>query len=401
MMSIEESCRALEGTDNSDEIREILHRLPYMVRNIFAVADDYVTPQSPKYPLAQKIQREIVAPGMRGLKIVSWNVNSLRAGIVDPEKATCKSKFRPPQPESPMGLLMSEVDPDIICLQETKLSPQHTECFEIPGYHQFWSCSTVKKGYSGVSIWSKMEPIQVTNTLEGLDERVATEGRVITAYYDNFVLVTVYVPNTLRAGNEPLNGWDAVRDPDSREERKATYNYYISSRRNWDQCIMRHLQSLQDTYQAVILCGDLNVARGPLDIYSGTMTTRKLETAKADGITSGRIKELEGRVKSFLATDRVGGGAGYRLEEREGIEEIIREANMVDAYRDLHPDTYGFTFWDAVRKAYRTSDNGLRLDYFLVSKYLMNRIRDVTVLKDLGVIGMQFPSDHAPVVLQL
>ena len=139
--------------------------------------------------------------------------------------------------------------------------------------------------------------------------------------------------------------------------------------------------------------------RGPLDLYHGVMTTKKFNAAVENGLGKGRLKELEKRMKEYQLMDQHGGFAGFRLEERHEFEKFM-ECGFEDAYRALYPESYGFTLWNPKLPPYRKADNGLRLDYFLVSKSLINKIRDIRVLKSLGEKDGKGPSDHAPLVLQ-
>lgn len=395
---IQQICDDLNTSKNP---RNIFDKVPLKLRNTFLYAAYLTKPNSPKQALIDKVKNTLSCNGIPiGLQIVSWNVDSLRAGIVDPETAACKLKERPILKESPLGQLIEEIDPDVICFQETKISPEHAKCFSPEGYHTSWSSSTGRKGYAGVSVWSKEKPIKVDTYLPGISDELQNEGRILTVHFPGYILVNTYVPNTLRGGIKPIGGWESVRTGGkiSRKDREDAYEKYVGSRIIWDAAILKHLTALRMENPNVIWCGDLNVARTLIDIHNGKMTEDKLEEAQETGGPPSRIKDLKTRLKDAITMDTHGGQAGYRLEEREGLEEILK-AGFIDAYRELHTD-YGFTYWDRTKKGYRKAGNGWRIDYFIISDHLKLCIRNVKVLKDLGVVGDKVPSDHAPVLIQ-
>ena len=391
MESIRKICEKLK---KSSDPTTILMGLPLIIRSMFALLAPFVQQSSPKYSLAQKIIRSTNC-AISGKTIVSWNIDSLRAGIIDKETAKCKYT-RKILLTSPMGQLIEKSNPDIICLQETKLKVEDIKCFNIDGFHTYWNCSTAKKGYSGVAIWSREEPIKVTRDLLGLNPLLQIEGRILTAYFPGYAVVNTYVPNTLRAGTKPIRGWELVKNG---AERKVTYEMYINRRKQWDISVLKHLQRLQNEVGNVIWCGDLNVARSLLDIHNGEMTKVKIATEKAAKNRSSRIKTLEKRLKNAKTNMEIGGGAGLRLEEREGIEKILG-SGFVDAYRTLYPKSYGFTYWDRTKIHFRGANNGWRIDYFIITPDLLSCIESVNIFKDIGVVGKKVPSDHAPVVLK-
>ena len=394
MDTIKQLCDKL-NEENLDGVKNLLTKESLSVRNTFALGAKYSPPSHQE--LAKKIIQATQLKNLSGKRIVSWNINSLRAGIVDQETAKCKTK-RVIQPSSPMGELVKDIDPDIICLQETKLQQEHEKCFDISGYYTYWNSSTAQKGYSGVSIWSKEKPLSVDTTLEKIPEVLQREGRILTAYYENFVVVNIYTPNTLRAGEKPLCCWDAVKDPEKRKLRKMNYELYMFNRKVWDNAILEHLKNLKEKYTNVILCGDLNVARNFQDIHTGLMAEHKLEVAQEQKKDPMRIDELQKRIKAARQATKLGGGAGYRLEERENLELLVSH-DFVDVFRDLYPNDYGFTYWDMTKFAYRQANNGWRIDYFIVSGNIISYIRDIKILKDLGIQGKKVPSDHAPIIL--
>ncbi len=200
---------------------------------------------------------------------------------------------------------MRNLDPDIICLQETKLQPDQIE-LEIPGYEIYWN-SAEKKGYSGTAIFTKVKPLSLVN---GIDiEHHDNEGRVITAEYDAFYLVCCYTPN-------------------SQAELKR-----LDYRMQWEDDFRAYLNELKKI-KPVVLCGDLNVAHTEIDLKN-PKTNRK--------------------------------NAGFTDEERAKFTELL-ESGFVDSFRYFYPDAVGeYSWWSYLRNA-RANNAGWRIDYFVVSE---------------------------------
>lgn len=227
---------------------------------------------------------------------------------------------------------METIDADIFCVQETKMQREQAD-FVFPGYEEFWN-SAEKKGYSGTAVFSKNKPLNVTYGL-GIEEH-DKEGRVITAEYTDFYLVNVYTPNAQR-GLERLE-----------------------YRMVWEDAFRKYVQAL-DEKKPVVICGDLNVAHNEIDL------------------------------KNFKTNV---GNAGFTYEERGKMTELL-EAGFVDSFRYLYPDTAGaYSWWSYMFKA-REKNAGWRIDYFIVSKKLADRIEDAVIYPQ--VMG----SDHCPVGLIL
>ena len=221
---------------------------------------------------------------------------------------------------------------DFFCLQETKLQEGQVE-LQLPGYQQFWCCAE-KKGYSGTAIFAKYAPLSVAYGL-GVPE-LDTEGRLITLEYPDFYLVTCYTPNAQR---------ELAR---------------IDHRLKWEQAFRQYLQEL-DSKKPVILCGDLNVAHKEIDLKNP-------------------------------ASNR--GSAGFSDEERAAFSALL-DAGFTDSFRHLNPDATGcYTWWSYMFKA-RQNNAGWRIDYFVVSNRLADRIAAAPIYSD--VLG----SDHCPVGLEL
>ena len=224
------------------------------------------------------------------MKLISWNVNGLRA---------CLGK----------GFLdfFHQADADVVCLQETKLQPHQIE-LELPGYHQYWN-SAEKKGYSGTAVFTRKEPLSVTYGI-GMPEH-DTEGRVITAEYEDFFLVCCYTPNA------------------QRELTRLAY------RMEWEDAFRAYLKGL-DGQKPVILCGDLNVAHQDIDL------------------------------KNFKSNR---GNAGFTDEERGKMTELL-SAGFTDTFRWLYPEVTGAYSWWSYMYHAREKNAGWRIDYFIVSDRL-------------------------------
>ncbi|WP_302208869.1 exodeoxyribonuclease III [uncultured Veillonella sp.] len=226
----------------------------------------------------------------------------------------------------------NELDADIFCLQETKLQPDQIS-LELPGYEQYWN-SAVKKGYSGTAVFTRIKPLSVTNGI-GIEEH-DQEGRVITAEYDNFYLVCCYTPNS------------------QRELARLEY------RMTWEDAFRNYLLEL-DKKKPVILCGDLNVAHQEIDLKN-PKTNRK--------------------------------NAGFSDEERAKMTELL-DAGFTDTFRHLYPDAIEeYSWWSYMGKA-RERNTGWRIDYFITSKRLDDKIQEAKIHQQI------FGSDHCPVELDI
>ena len=221
---------------------------------------------------------------------------------------------------------------DFFCLQETKLQEGQIE-MHLPEHQQFWNYAQ-KKGYSGTAIFAKKAPISVAYGI-GVDE-LDTEGRMITLEYESFYLVTCYTPNAQR---------ELAR---------------IDHRLKWDEAFREYLKKL-DQSKPVIACGDLNVAHQEID----------LKNPKSNR-----------------------GNAGFSDEERESFTKTL-EAGFTDSFRHLYPDVTGaYTWWSYMFKA-REKNAGWRIDYFIVSNRIADKITATPIYKD--TLG----SDHCPVGLEI
>lgn len=230
---------------------------------------------------------------------------------------------------------MGKIAPDVICLQETKAQDdQVTEALsDLSGYH-IYSNSAVRKGYSGTAILSRQEPLSVNYDM-GIAEH-DQEGRVIAAEFPEYFLVTVYTPNS---------GSELKR---------------LSYRQEWDNSFLNHLKKLA-SIKPVIVCGDLNVANTDIDL----------------------AKPRENFNRS----------AGYMQQEIDGINNLLA-ADFVDSYRHFNPQSRKYSWW-SYRAGARERNVGWRIDYFLVSDTLVNRLKSADILDHIH------GSDHCPVLLEL
>jgi exodeoxyribonuclease-3 len=243
---------------------------------------------------------------MAELHLVNWNVNGIRAII---KKDFLKD--------------IKTMNPDILCFQETKASSEEvkTTLELLPEFKLHVNSCKTKKGYSGTTILTKVDPINVTCDI-GVEEH-DQEGRVMTAEYPEFFLVTVYVPN---AG-------EGLKRLDYREK--------------WDTDFRNYLVNLQ-TKKPVIICGDFNVAHQPIDIA--------------------RPKENYNK------------SAGYTQREIDGFTKLL-EAGFVDTFRRLYPDTVKYTYWNYLFTS-RSRNVGWRIDGFLVSESLMPKVKDAMIYNE-------------------
>ena len=236
------------------------------------------------------------------MKLLSWNVNGLRAVL--------KKNFNE---------FLAAESPDILAVQETKCAPADVVC-EWPGYHVFWS-SAEKKGYSGTAIFTRSKPLNVREGI-GVEEH-DREGRVLTAEYDSFFLVNVYVPNS------------------KRELERLPY------RQEWDRAFLRHLQKL-DASKPVVFCGDFNVAHQERDLARPKQNTRT---------------------------------HGFTAEERAGFQGFI-DAGFVDSFREFEQGSGHYTWWSLMAGA-RPRNIGWRIDYFLTSKLLVPNLTRAWIMPEV------------------
>lgn len=252
------------------------------------------------------------------MKLISWNVNGIRAGV----KKDFVDKYR-------------ALEADIFCVQETKAQDDQVEeaLSELEDVH-LATASAEKKGYSGVCTLSKEEPIN-TSTGIGMDEH-DNEGRVLKTEFEEFQLINVYVPNS-GAGLKRLE-----------------------YRAKWDKAFADYINR-EDLRKPVIVAGDFNVAHEAIDLARPKQNYNKT--------------------------------SGYTQTEIDGMDGLL-DAGFFDSFRKLHPETIKYTFW-SMRFGARAKNVGWRIDYFLVSDQLADRVRSAFILNE--IMG----SDHCPIGLEL
>lgn len=239
------------------------------------------------------------------MKLISWNVNGIRA--------IAKKDF---------ASQIEALDPDILCLQETKAQPDQVEAAldDINGYEVFTN-SAERKGYSGTALLSKEKPIDVSYGIGAKEHD--DEGRVLTAEFDQFFVVTTYVPNS---------GRELVR---------------LDYREEWDNALLNFVKELENR-KPVIICGDMNVAHQPIDIARPKANYNK--------------------------------SAGYTQREIDGMTRFL-EAGFVDSFRKFYPDLEKYSWW-SYRMNARAKNIGWRIDYFLVSEKIISKVDEAFILND-------------------
>ena len=225
-----------------------------------------------------------------------------------------------------------EVDADVFCIQESKMQAGQLD-LDLPGYYQYWNYAE-KKGYSGTAIFTKKEPMSVVNGI-GVEEH-DKEGRVITLEFENYYMVTVYTPNS--------------------QNELARLDY----RMTWEDAFLAYLKKLEEK-KPVVVCGDMNVAHKEIDLKN-PKSNRK--------------------------------NAGFTDEERQKFS-VLLENGFVDTFRHFYPDLEGAYSWWSYRFQARAKNAGWRIDYFLVSESLKDKLQDAKILTE--VMG----SDHCPVELDI
>jgi len=262
----------------------------------------------------------LTATASNGMKIISWNVNGIRA---------CHRKGSFDE--------LLKLKSDIFCLQETKAHPDQLpeEVRNPKGYFSYFDHSKTRKGYSGVAIYTKTEPEKVTKGM-GIPE-FDQEGRLITAYFKDFILITGYFPN-------------GGSGPDRLEYKLAFYDHFL-----------KFVEKLRNKNKNVIFCGDINTAHTAIDLA--------------------RPKENEKNT-------------GFLPIERAWIDQVVKKG-YVDVFRSFNPDKKDvYTYWDMKTFA-RDRNVGWRIDYFFASSEAMKNIKDIKILDTV------FGSDHCPISIEI
>ncbi len=239
------------------------------------------------------------------MHLISWNVNGLRSA--------CGGGF---------NAFLADHQPDIVCLQEVKISPNEAAGLLPPGWHVTWN-PAVKKGYSGVATLSRQKPRSVSLGLG--DPAHDVEGRVVTSEFDDVYVVNVYTPNSQR---------ELLR-----------LDYRVNQ---WDPAFLRHVRTLQKR-KPVLFCGDLNVSHREIDLANPRQNRRN---------------------------------AGFTDEERAGFDRMI-DAGFLDSFRVFEPETPGRYSWWTYRMNARARNIGWRLDYVMASSALRPRLTEAFILSDV------------------
>ncbi len=265
------------------------------------------------------------------MKIFSWNVNGIRSII---QKGALQK-------------LVAEENPDILCMQEVRATPQAIQAVstkagtDFSDYHEYWDPAE-RPGYSGTGMFSKLEPSSTSDILpvkHDFSDQYGDplkEGRVQTAEFERFYLVNTYSPNA-----KPDLSRLALRD------------------KEWDPAMLAYLKSLKEK-KPVVVCGDFNVAHEPIDLARPASNTHS---------------------------------AGFTPEERKGIDNLIA-AGFVDTFRALHPDEVKYTWWSHWAHA-RANNVGWRIDYFFISEDLMPHLKAAKIFDQIT------GSDHCPISIEL
>jgi exodeoxyribonuclease-3 len=302
----------------------------------------------------------------KSITIVSWNVNGIRSNVVSAGKYV-DSLSPNSSNDSNLGEIIDRCDPDIICFQETKFDMAKPESLRqrsidvnFPEFEKFWNASKgvgARSGsrYSGTSIWTKLKPLSVSYDLPTLSHH-ESEGRIIVVKFQGFILINTYVPNS-----------------------GTNFEYRTTV---WDEAIAEYLSILREAGENVIWTGDMNVARYEKDVFFGATASR--------GILSGVGKQAI---------------AGFTKEERDGMEKILN-IGYSDVFRERNPDaTDMFTWWNsrvsAGHRTCRDQNKGWRLDYFIVSDWLLKNVIDARVLTFSGLRTKPRGSDHAAILMKI
>lgn len=274
------------------------------------------------------------------MKIISFNINGIRAI----NKKNIYGNKIDKNEINVITNIINDYEPDILILQEIKCNKCNIDEFEI--YNQYYpyiymNNSTIKKGYSGISILSKIKPLNIYYNFENynnkLDYNFIYEGRIICLEFNNIFIIGCYVPNS-----KP-----------NLERLEQRINI-------WEKLIQEYIKTLNEI-KPVIYCGDLNVAHQDIDIFS-----------------------IKGHSKS----------PGFTNEERNEFSILLKECKLIDSFRFLYPDKIKFSYWSNLGKS-RINNKGWRIDYFLISNSINNILIESDILDNI------YGSDHAPILLEL
>lgn len=258
------------------------------------------------------------------MKIISYNVNGIRAaikkGLIDWLKAS---------------------DCDVLCIQELKALEEQVDTSEIEalGYHRYWQPAQTRKGYSGVAIFSRIEPKNVVYGYGNYDWHdshwIDDEGRLIRADYEDFSVMSVYMPSGTRV------------------ER-------IAFKMEWNLAFQKYITELQKTYPKLVICGDYNIAHRPIDIHNPKANEKR---------------------------------SGFLPEERNWLSDFM-DLGFTDSFRYLNKEPHNYTWW-SVRSGARAKNLGWRIDYQMISESMNENLKRAVILSDA------MHSDHCPILIEI
>ena len=274
------------------------------------------------------------------MKIISFNINGIRAI----NKKNIYGKQLNNNEDNVITNIIKDYIPDILILQEIKCAKCNID--ELEKYNEeypyiYMNNSTIKKGYSGTSILSKIKPLNIYYNFENYNEKLdydfLHEGRIICLEFEKIYLIACYVPNS-----------------------KPNLELLEQRINIWEKLIKNYIKKLNKK-KSIIYCGDLNVAHEDIDIFS-----------------------IKGHTKS----------PGFTNEERNEFSSLLKECNLIDSFRFLYPNEIKFSYWSNLGRS-RINNKGWRIDYFLISNKLKNKLIESNILENI------YGSDHAPILLEL
>lgn len=271
------------------------------------------------------------------MKIISWNVNGIRAVVQK-------------------GFLewLDKTKPDILCIQETKanleqIKQRHKKLLNIEGYESHWNSSTVKKGYSGTVIYTKKEPDNVFTSID--KEKFDNEGRVVGIEYDKFILFNVYFPNG------QVSKGDKKSDDEKAKKKVKRLNYKLE----FYDYFTDYIEKLRKKGKSLIICGDYNTAHKAIDLARPTQNKEN---------------------------------TGFLPEERKKLDTLAK-LGYIDTFRNLNEDAEGRYTWWSYRGGARNRNVGWRIDYIFITEDLKPALKEAFILDDV------YGSDHCPIGIEL
>ena len=314
------------------------------------------------------------------MRIISWNVNGLRSNIVDFTTSKNK-KAREIISDSPLDQLIQTYDPDIICFQETRMDKDQYHLFESESIkskfpYQYWSSSKGSGGrsgnrYSGTSVWSRIEPYNVSYDIPGMND---LEGRLIQLDFKFTTLITTYTPNT-------GSNWD----------------YRLQ---HWEPILQKYLCSLSKSGRKVVYCGDFNIANKN-DVWFGDLLEKKHSDETDPSLKKKYASKVYSKKRLHTGEQIL---AGYSLQERTAYQELLQSCDMIDCFRHLNPDVIDQFSWFNMRiKGSFKNNIGWLIDRFIIPKCHKKTIKRSEIAHFIGVRNTEgnMISDHIPIFLEI